>query len=136
MTALLEIENLSVGFRRDGQITEVVHGLNMRVESGQRVAVIGESGSGKTVTMKTVLGTLQQAGRVLGGRISFQGQDLLGLPPAARDRLKGTDISIIHQDPLAAFNPVFRIGTHLDDVLRFADQRLGRASSPPERQDR
>ena len=136
MTALLEIENLSVGFRRDGQTTEVVHGLNMRVEPGQRVAVIGESGSGKTVTMKTVLGTLPQAGRVLGGRISFQGQDLLGLPQAARDRLKGTDISIIHQDPLAAFNPVFRIGTHLDDVLRFADQRLGRQSSPSERQDR
>ena len=136
MTVLLNIAGLSIGFARDGEMTEVVRNFSMQVAAGQRVAIIGESGSGKTVTMKTVLGTLPGNGRVLGGAIRFQGQDLLALPTAARDRMKGIDISIIHQDPLAAFNPVFRIGTHLDDVLRFADARLGHKSNASARADR
>jgi peptide/nickel transport system ATP-binding protein len=136
MSTLLEIDGLSVGFTRDGETTQVVRELSMRVEQGARVAVIGESGSGKTVTMKTILGTLPPNGRLLGGAVRFAGQDLLTLSPSDRDRLKGTDISIIHQDPLAAFNPVFRIGTQLDDVLRFADARLGAPSSAASRHAR
>jgi len=132
---LLEIRGLGVGFAAYGHTTQVLHGLDLRVSAGQRVAVIGESGSGKTVTMKTVIGTLPHpAGRILGGTIHFQGRDLLALSKRERERLKGTDISIVHQDPLTSFNPVFTIGEHLDDVLRFADRRLGAASSRAERQ--
>jgi peptide/nickel transport system ATP-binding protein len=136
MTALLDIAGLSIGFERDGRLTCVVHDLNLTVQPGRRVAVIGESGSGKTVTMKTVVGTLPGNGRILGGSIHFGGRDLLALPPRERERLKGTEISLIHQDPLASFNPVFTIGDHLDDVLRFADLRLGQSSTAADRRTR
>ena len=134
---ILEIKRLSVGFASYGRATEVLHEVDLKVEAGQRVAIIGESGSGKTVTMKTVIGTLPHpAGQVLGGSIRFDGQELLTLGRRERERLKGTDISIVHQDPLASFNPVFTIGEHLDDVLRFADRRLGTASGAADRRQR
>ena len=134
---ILDIRNLSVGFASYGRTTQVLHDIDLRVETAQRVAVIGESGSGKTVTMKAVIGTLPHpAGRVLGGSIRFAGQELLELGRRERERLKGTDISIVHQDPLASFNPVFTIGAHLDDVLHFADRRLGTASSAADRHQR
>jgi peptide/nickel transport system ATP-binding protein len=134
---ILEIRRLSVGFASYGSTTQVLHDIDLRVETGQRAAIIGESGSGKTVTMKTVIGTLPHpAGRVLGGSVRFDGQELLNLGRRERERLKGTDISIVHQDPLSSFNPVFTIGEHLDDVLRFADRRLGTASSIDGRRQR
>ncbi|MCB0043549.1 MAG: ABC transporter ATP-binding protein, partial [Caldilinea sp.] len=70
------------------------------------------------------------------GRILFRGDDVLEMPPARRDALKGTAFSVIMQDPLSSFNPVFRIGRHLDDVMYYADRRLGRKSGAAERRDR
>jgi peptide/nickel transport system ATP-binding protein len=126
---ILEIEGLGVGFASYGRTTRVLNDIRLRVEAGQRAAVIGESGSGKSVTMKAVIGTLPHpAARVLGGSIRFDGRELLSLSRHDRERLKGTDISIVHQDPLTSFNPVFTIGQHLDDVLKFADRRLGAGS--------
>jgi peptide/nickel transport system ATP-binding protein len=134
---ILEVHGLDVGFRSYGQTTQVLFDVGLSVVSGQRAAVIGESGSGKTVTMKTVIGTLPHpAGQVMGGTIRFEGRELLTLSRRERERLKGTDISIVHQDPLTSFNPVFTIGRHLDDVMRFADRRLGAATRRAERRQR
>jgi peptide/nickel transport system ATP-binding protein len=135
--SILEISRLSVGFASYGQTTRVLHEIDLSVEAGQRAAVIGESGSGKSVTMKALIGTLPHpAGRILGGNIRFDGRELLTLDRSARERLKGTDLSIVHQDPLTSFNPVFTIGEHLDDVLKFADRRLGVASDTAHRRER
>jgi peptide/nickel transport system ATP-binding protein len=139
MTAapILEIKELNVGFTSYGRTSQVLHNIDLTVETGQRAAIIGESGSGKTVTMKTVIGTLPHpAGRILGGSVRFGGRELLTLGRREREKLKGTDISIVHQDPLASFNPVFTIGEHLGDVLRFADRRLGTATSAADRRER
>ncbi|MFI5032819.1 MAG: dipeptide ABC transporter ATP-binding protein [Reyranellales bacterium] len=139
MTAepILQIKGLNVGFTSYGRTSQVLHDIDLTVETGQRAAIIGESGSGKTVTMKTVIGTLPHpAGRILGGSVRFGGQELLTLGRREREKLKGTDISIVHQDPLASFNPVFTIGEHLDDVLRFADRRLGTVSRAAARRER
>ena len=134
---ILEITGLNVGFASYGQTSQVLHDIHLRVEAGQRSAVIGESGSGKSVTMKAVIGTLPHpAGRILGGSIRFDGRELLSLSRSERERLKGTDISIVHQDPLTSFNPVFTIGEHLDDVLKFADRRLGEKSDHASRRGR
>jgi peptide/nickel transport system ATP-binding protein len=134
---LLEIQGLDVGFASYGQTAQVLHDIHLRIEAGQRAAVIGESGSGKSVTMKAVIGTLPHpAARILGGSIRFDGLELLTLSRRERERLKGTDISIVHQDPLTSFNPVFTIGQHLDDVLKFADRRLGTASDAKGRRER
>ena len=134
---ILEISGLSVGFASYGQTTQVLNDIHLRVEAGQRSAVIGESGSGKSVTMKAVIGTLPHpAGRILGGSIRFDGRELLSLSRSERERLKGTDISIVHQDPLTSFNPVFTVGEHLDDVLKYADRRLGEKSDATSRRGR
>ena len=134
---ILEINGLGVGFASYGQTSQVLHDVSLKVEAGQRAAVIGESGSGKSVTMKAVIGTLPHpAGRILGGNIRFDGRELLTLSRSERERLKGTDISIVHQDPLTSFNPVFTIGEHLDDVLKYADRRLGQKSDATGRRGR
>ncbi|QKV20006.1 nickel ABC transporter ATP-binding protein NikE [Oricola thermophila] len=130
---LLDILNLNVSFRTYGHRTHVLKDVALTIPEGGRVSLIGETGSGKSVTAKAILGTLPANAEVDGGAITFEGRNVLALPAAERNALKGTAFSIIMQDPLSSFNPVFRIGRHLDDVMRFADLRLGRGSNRAER---
>ncbi|NDU99840.1 ATP-binding cassette domain-containing protein [Pseudoroseicyclus tamaricis] len=134
--ALLDVRDLSISFTGYGRTAQVLHGVSFSIAKGERVSLIGETGSGKSVTSKAIMGTLPENATIEGGRIAFDGLDLLALPPAERERLKGSDMSIIMQDPLSSFNPVFRIGKHLDDILRFADRRIGRPSGAQDRKRR
>ncbi|MFS2225040.1 dipeptide ABC transporter ATP-binding protein [Pantoea sp. B65] len=130
---LLEIDRLSLSFQRYGQQYQVLHEVSLTLAAGERVALIGESGSGKSVTGKALIGTLPAAARILSGDIRLEGQSLLTLPAAAREALKGSKMSMIQQDPLTSFNPVFRIGTHLDDVMRFVARQQGIRMSQTQR---
>ena len=135
--AILEIEHLDVGFTQYGRRVQVLHDVNLAVGRGERVALIGQSGSGKTVTMRTVIGTLPMPpADVPRGSVRFEGRELLSLGARERNRLKGTGISIVLQDPLLSFNPVLTIGRQMDDVVRFADRRLGRSRGRRERRAR
>lgn len=136
MSKLLEIQNLSVSFRNYGFENNVLNKVNLDVPEGGRVALIGETGSGKSVTSKAILGTLPQNAIIESGSIRFDGEDVFMLSSSRREAMKGTAFSIIMQDPLSSFNPVFRIGRHLDDVLRFADRRLGEKSGVSDRRER
>ncbi len=134
MSRLLDIRNLSIGFTSYGQTRRVLHNVDMHVNQGERVSLIGQSGSGKTVTMRTIIGTLPMPpGRVENGSIHYDGRSLLDLNPRDRNRLKGTGISIILQDPMLSFNPVLTIGRQMDDIVRYADARLGRKRSKGDR---
>lgn len=134
---ILEIEHLDVGFTQYGRRTQVLRDVNLHVDRGERVALIGQSGSGKTVTMRTVIGTLPIPPADLPrGSVRFEGRELLSLGMRERNRLKGTGISIVLQDPLLSFNPVLTIGRQMDDVVRFADRRLARSRSRRERRVR
>ena len=134
---ILEIEHLDVGFTQYGRRTQVLRDVNLHVDRGERVALIGQSGSGKTVTMRTVIGTLPIPPADLPrGSVRFEGRELLSLGMRERNRLKGTGISIVLQDPLLSFNPVLTIGRQMDDVVRFADRRLARSRSRRERRAR
>jgi len=124
---ILDIKDLNVGFSTYGQYKQVLHDVSLQVGEGERVALIGQSGSGKTVTMRTIIGTLPMPpGQITSGSIRYQGAELLTLNKRDRNRLKGTGISIILQDPLLSFNPVLTIGRQMRDVIRYADVRLGR----------
>jgi peptide/nickel transport system ATP-binding protein len=133
---LLSVENLSVDFTSYGRTRRVLRDVSFSVAAGERVALIGETGSGKSVTAKAIIGTLPRTASVQSGQIRIDGRDVLDLPRAEREALKGTAFSLIMQDPLSSFNPVFRIGTHLDDVMRFADRRNGITASRADRRTR
>jgi peptide/nickel transport system ATP-binding protein len=130
---LLRVANLNVSFTRYGRTRQVLRDVTFSVAPGERVALIGETGSGKSVTAKAIIGTLPKNATITSGEIAFAETNVLALPRAARDALKGTAFSLIMQDPLASFNPVFKIGTHLDDVMRYADKRRGVGQSKAER---
>ena len=135
MSRLLDIKNLSIGFTAYGQTRQVLHNVNMHLEEGERVSLIGQSGSGKTVTMRTIIGTLPMPpGRLESGSIHYNGISLLDLNAQKRNRLKGTGISIVLQDPLLSFNPVLTIRRQMDDIVRYSDIRLGRNRSKVDRE--
>jgi len=133
---LLKVENLNVSFTNYGRTRQVLRDVAFTVSAGERVALIGETGSGKSVTAKAIIGTLPKNATIASGAIVIDGRDVLAMPRREREALKGTAFSLIMQDPLSSFNPVFKIGTHLDDVMRFADKRNGINSSKAERRTR
>ena len=135
--ALLSVRNLSVDFSTYGQVNHVLKDVSLDVPVHKHVALVGESGSGKTVTMKTIMGILHQPpAAITGGEIMFDGRDLLSLSRAERDRLRGTAMSMVFQDPMSSLNPVFTIADQMGTILKYADRRLGRARGKRERMAR
>ena len=131
---ILDIQQLNISFTTYGQRVQVLHDVSMSVAEGERVALIGQSGSGKTVTMRAIIGTLPMPpADITSGSIRYDGRELLTLNKRERNQLKGTGISIILQDPLLSFNPVLSIERQMNDVVRFADVRLGRTSNRQQR---
>ncbi|WP_298969129.1 ABC transporter ATP-binding protein [uncultured Roseobacter sp.] len=134
MNPLLDIRDLCIGFDAYGQHRRVLHNVDLHVNEGERVSLIGQSGSGKTVTMRTIIGTLPMPpGKVEQGSIYYNGQSLLDLNKQDRNRLKGIGISIVLQDPMLSFNPVLTIGRQMDDVIRYGDLRLRNSRSRADR---
>jgi len=135
MSRILDIKNLSIDFTAYGQTRRVLNDVNMYVGQGERVSLIGQSGSGKTVTMRTIIGTLPMPpGKVESGSINYDGQSLLDLNVQERNRLKGTGISIVLQDPMLSFNPVLTIKRQMDDIVRYSDIRMGRYRNKSDRE--
>lgn len=116
--ALLEIDNLSVGFDTEAGLVRAVDGVSLRLDPGQTLGLVGESGCGKSVTATSILRLVPQPpGRILSGAIRFNGVDILGLPAADLPRLRGKDIAMIFQDPMTSLNPVFTVERQIDEVL-------------------
>ena len=128
--AVLDIADLRLGFRRHGRTSEVLHGISLRVARGERVALVGESGSGKSVTARIVLGLLQELpGARISGRMTFDGRDLMAMGRRERHGLRGTEMSMIFQDPTSSLNPVFTIGVQFAEVLRRAAPGMATAEA-------
>ncbi|MFJ8308588.1 MULTISPECIES: ABC transporter ATP-binding protein [unclassified Streptomyces] len=116
---VLDVRDLHVEFKTREGIVKAVNGVNYSVKSGETLAVLGESGSGKSVTAQAIMGILDSPpGRVAKGEILFQGQDILKLPESERRKLRGPKMAMIFQDALSALNPVFSVGNQLGEMFR------------------
>jgi oligopeptide transport system ATP-binding protein len=116
---LLEVDNLQVEFRTRDGIAKAVNGVSYSLEEGETLAVLGESGSGKSVTALAVMGIIDSPpGFVTGGAVRFRGQDLLSLPEEERRAYRGRSIAMIFQDALSALNPVFPVGWQIGEMFR------------------
>jgi peptide/nickel transport system ATP-binding protein len=114
---LLDVEKLSVTFHRDGRAIAVVRDLSFRLETGKVLCIIGESGSGKSVTLRAVMRLLARSTR-LDGRIGLDGYDMLALPERKLSELRGSLVAMIFQEPMTAFDPVYTVGQQIGETLR------------------
>ncbi len=114
---VLAIDNLKVQFSTHDGLIEAVKGVSLSVAAGQCLGVVGESGSGKSQTFMTVMGLLAANGRAT-GQVRFKGQDILGLAPSKLNRVRGSKMAMIFQDPLTALTPHVRIGEQIAEPLR------------------
>lgn len=118
--ALVEIRDLAVWYRVYGGLLKVLDGVNLTVASGQRVGIVGETGCGKTTTMKAILRILPRNAVLPRGEVLFQGRKVLGMRGRELQELRGQGVAMIFQDPTAALNPVFTVGQQIMEVIKYA----------------
>ncbi|RVT96868.1 ABC transporter ATP-binding protein [Rhodovarius crocodyli] len=119
MTRLLEISGLKVHFRTDDGWVRAVDGVDIGVDRGETVCIVGESGCGKTVTAKTVLKLIDMPpGRIVDGSIMWQGRDLVPLAPAQMRGIRAKEIGFIFQEPMTSLNPVYTVGDQIAETVR------------------
>ncbi|MGW3467436.1 ABC transporter ATP-binding protein [Saccharopolyspora sp. NPDC000995] len=116
---LLEVDDLHVEFRTRDGVAKVLNGVSYHVAAGETLAVLGESGSGKSVTAQTIMGILDiPPGAITGGAIRYQGENLLTASDSRRRELRGDSMAMIFQDALSALNPVYTVGFQIAEQLR------------------
>src|ERR1700740_707515 len=116
--ALLEVENLQTHFRTPDGVNRAVDGVSFHVDEGETLAIVGESGCGKSVTANSILRLIPEPPGRIAGSIRFQGVDLLKLSDRAMRDIRGNDISMIFQEPMTSLNPVLTVGRQLGETLR------------------
>ncbi|MFF7709016.1 oligopeptide/dipeptide ABC transporter ATP-binding protein [Pseudomonas sp. NPDC007930] len=116
---VLEVKNLAVEVVTAHGVIRPVDDVSFAVEAGRTLALVGESGSGKSLSCLSLLRVLPQGARVVGGKISFEGQDLLGLPDDAMHRLRGSRIGTVLQDPHTSLDPLFSVGRQISEIIDY-----------------
>ncbi len=118
MPPLLEVSNLMTYFFTSGGLVKAIRGIEFSLDEGETLALVGESGCGKSMTALSLLRLVPSPGRIVEGEIRFRGNDLLHIPEEEMRRIRGNQISMIFQEPMTSLNPVFRIGEQIGEVLR------------------
>lgn len=128
-TPLLQVTDLHVGFvGQDKAVVPAVRGANLTVYPGQTVAIVGESGSGKSTTAHAIIDLLPGSGRVTGGKILFEGQDVVGAKKSDILALRGSSIGLVPQDPMSNLNPLIRVGKQIKEALEANGVAKGKAA--------
>lgn len=119
MEHLLDVKNLRTSFFTQNGEVRAVNDVSYYVDKGEVIAIVGESGCGKSVTQMSVMQLVQTPpGRILGGEVQFCGRDLLQLSTKEMCKVRGHEISMIFQEPMTSLNPVFKVGTQITEVIR------------------
>ncbi|MFN4156924.1 MAG: ABC transporter ATP-binding protein [Gemmobacter sp.] len=124
---VLDVRDLTIRFRQDGRLIEAVRGVSFHVDKGETVALVGESGSGKSVTALSTVALLPDSAEV-GGRITYNGRDMVGADEAQLRAVRGNDISFIFQEPMTSLNPLHTIEKQLAEALALHQGLTGAAA--------
>ena len=117
---LLDIQNLKTHFFVRGQVAKAVDDVSLSIETGQTLGLVGESGCGKSVTAHSIIQLIPDPpGKIVDGRILFEGQNLLANSEAQMRKIRGNRISMIFQEPMTSLNPVFSVGDQVAEVIRY-----------------
>ena len=116
-TPLLQVRNLSTSFNVDAGEVRAVNGISFNLDRGRVLGIVGESGSGKTVTAYSIMRSLVEPGKITGGEILFNGQDVTKFSERQMREFRGKKVSIIFQDPMTSLNPVYTIGNQLREAI-------------------
>jgi peptide/nickel transport system ATP-binding protein len=115
---LLEVRDLKTSFFTEAGEVRAVDGVSFAVEPGKLMGLVGESGSGKTVSVLSIMRLLPESARIMGGSVMFEGRDLLKLSEPEMRAVRGAKIAMIFQEPMTSLNPVFTIGSQIDEAVR------------------
>jgi peptide/nickel transport system ATP-binding protein len=130
--ALLDVKDLRTSFRTEDGVVKAVDGVSFTVEKGQTLGIVGESGCGKSVTCLTIMGLNPKRNTITGGEALWKGNDLLTMKPSELRQIRGSEISMIFQDPMTSLNPVHTIGKQLEEAIllhRDVTKKVARARS-------
>ena len=125
MSAILEVEDLRVEFHTHAGVLRALDGVSLRIDRGEILGVVGESGAGKSLTGTAIIGLIEPPGRIVGGRVLLQGERIDQLRGESWNRIRGRRIGTVFQDPLTSLNPLFTIGDQLIETIR-EHQQLSR----------
>jgi oligopeptide/dipeptide ABC transporter ATP-binding protein len=115
---LLEVRNLKTYFETEDGTVKAVEDVSFRIEPGETLGLVGESGCGKTVASLSIMRLISPPGRILEGEILFKGRDLLKIREPEMRKVRGNEISMIFQEPMTSLNPVFTVGEQIAEVIR------------------
>jgi peptide/nickel transport system ATP-binding protein len=127
---LLDVEHLTAGFDIDARFVPAVNGVSFRIDAGRTLCLVGESGSGKTLTALSIIDLVPPPGRIASGAVRLNGRNLMDLSEREMQHVRGAEIGFVFQEPMAALNPVFTIGSQIAETLRIhnlATRRTARA---------
>lgn len=115
---LLEIQNLSVQYEVNKVVVQAVNSLDLSVNEGECVGLVGETGAGKTTTALSIMGLIPNPpGRIVSGSIKYEGEELIGAREKRLRQIRGREISMIFQDPMTSLNPVLKVGDQIMEVI-------------------
>jgi peptide/nickel transport system ATP-binding protein len=126
---LLRIEDLRIAIAGTERTVQILHGVSLDLVRGEVLCLLGESGSGKTVTMRSILRLLPKRRTTIAGHIFFEGDDLIALSAAALSDLRGSRIAMIFQEPATAFDPVYTVGRQIVETIRRHEPDVGKAEA-------